>query len=216
MSYPLSFIVDQPAQRSRLTTFFRIIVAIPWLIGIYVLEIIGGIAIIIAWFVLLFTARFPQGLYDFVVGVLRFYARTIGFLVLLSDDFPPFGLSDEPYAIRLVADPPLEQYSRLKVLLRIFYIIPAVILVYVLQIAAELTAIASWVVIVFTGKQPDGLQNALKFCISYIVRAYGLLFLITETYPAFDDGGPALAASAPGPAPGGAGPDPLSSWKADA
>ena len=83
-----------------------------------------------------------------------------------------------------------------------------------LQIAAELTAIASWFAIVVTGKQPEGLQNALRFCVSYIVRAYGLLFLITETYPPFDDGGAAPAAAAAAPA--GSGPDPLSSWKADA
>lgn len=214
MSYPLTFIVDQPAKRSRLTTFFRLILAIPWLIVFYVLEIIATIVVILAWFVLLFTGRWPQGMYDFTVGVLRFYARTIGYLVLLSDDFPPFGLGDDGYAIRLVADPPLDQYSRLKVLFRIIYIIPAVILVYVLQIAAELTAIASWVVIVITGKQPDGLQNALRFCLSYIVRAYGLFFLVTETYPPFDDGGTAPAAAAA--TPGGAAPDPLSSWKADA
>ncbi len=212
MPYPLTFIVDQPEKRSRVTTFFRLILAIPWLIAVYVLEIVALVVVVIAWFVLLFTGRWPQGLYDFAVGVLRFYARTISYLVLLSDDFPPFSLSDDDYAVRLVADPPLEQYSRVKVLFRIIYIIPAVILVYVLQIAAELTAIASWVVIVVTGKQPDGLENALRFCISYIVRAYGLLFLVTETYPPFDDGGAAPAAAAPA----GSGPDPLSGWKADA
>ncbi len=214
MSYPLTFIVDQPEKRSRVTTFFRLILAIPWAIADYVLLLIAEIVVIIAWFVLLFTGRWPQGMYDFTVGVLRFHGRAIGYLVMLSDDFPPFSLSDDDYAIRLVADPPLEQYSRLKVLLRIFYVIPAVILVYVLQIAAELTAIASWVVIVFTGKQPDGLQNALRFCLSYIIRAYGLLFLITETYPPFDDGGAAAAPAAAAPA--GSGPDPLSGWKADA
>jgi len=217
MSYPLTFIVDQPAKRSRLTTFLRIILAIPWLIADYVLLFLAEIVVIIAWFVLLFTGRWPQGLYDFTVGVLRFHGRMLGYLVLLSDDFPPFSLSDDPYAIRLVADPPLAEYSRLKVLFRIIYVIPAVILVYVLQIAAELSAIASWVVIVITGKQPDGLQNTLRFCISYIIRAYGLLFLVTETYPSFDEGGPAVAAAAPTPAPpGGPGADPLSSWKADA
>lgn len=211
MPYPLTFVVDQPEKRSRLTTFFRLILAIPWLIALYVLEIVVGIVVIIAWFVLLFTGRWPEGLYNFTVGVLRFYARTIGYLVLLSDGFPPFGLGDDNYAIRLIADPPLDQYSRVKVFFRIIYIIPAVILVYVLQIAAELCAIASWVVIVITGKQPDGLQNALRFCISYIVRAYGLVFLVTETYPSFDDGGGApAAAAAAAPAP-----DPLSSWKSD-
>src|SRR5271167_1861054 len=122
MPYPLAVIVDQPPKRSRLTTFFRLILVIPWFIVYLILGIVVEIVVIIAWFILLFTARWPQGMYDFTVGVLRFYARTIGFAYLLSDEFPSFGLADDDYAIRVVADPPLEEYSRLKILFRIFYI----------------------------------------------------------------------------------------------
>jgi hypothetical protein len=45
--------------------------------------------------------------------------------------------------------------------------------------------IASWFVIVITGRQPQGLQNAIVFCITYSIRAYALMYLITETYPPF-------------------------------
>jgi len=219
MSYPLALVVNQPPQRSRLTTFFRLLLAIPWAIAYIVLGIVLEIVVIIAWFALLFTARWPQGLYDFSVGVLRFYARYLGYAYLVSDDFPPFALADDDYAVRLVADPPLDHYSRLKVFFRIIYIIPAAIIVYVLQIAMYLIAIASWVVIVITGSQPDGLQNALRFCLSYIIRASGLVWLVTETYPPFEDSaGPPTGVTGPvtpaGPS-GPAGSDPLSSWRSE-
>lgn len=211
MPYPLTLIIDQDPKRSRLTTFFRLILVIPWAIVAYILEICLFVVWIIAWFALLFTGRWPQGMYDFSVGVLRFLARTQAYLLLLTDDFPTFGLADDDYAARLVADPPLDQYSRLKVFFRLLYALPALIITYVMSIAAELIAIASWVVIVVTGRQPDGLQNALRFCLSYVIRTYGLLFLVTETYPPFD-AGPDTATAAATPAAA----DPLAGWKADA
>jgi hypothetical protein len=45
----------------------------------------------------------------------------------------------------------------------------------------------SWFAIVFTGRQPEALQNALSFALSYIMRADGLIFLTTETYPTLGD-----------------------------
>ena len=70
--------------------------------------------------------------------------------------------------MRLHVGPPLPEYDRLKVLLRIFYIIPAYLIVYVMNIVIELAAIASWLVIVVTGKQPKGLQDVIGLCVSYI------------------------------------------------
>jgi hypothetical protein len=190
--YPVQLEIDYVEKRSRLTTLVRLILAIPLLIvGIfYVLA--AEIVVIIAWFVLLFTARWPPSLYNFTVGVLRFMMRVNCYAFLACDPYPPFGLEEDPnYPVRLHADPPLEQYSRLKVLFRILYIIPAYIVVYVLTILMEFVAIADWVVIVVTGKQPQGLQNVVEFVMTYIAGAYSLFFLITETYPPF--GTPAQA-----------------------
>jgi hypothetical protein len=213
MSYPLTLIVNQPSERSRLTTFFRFILVIPWLIVAGILGLVLFVVVIIAWFALLFTARWPQGMYDFSVGVLRFLARTNAYALLLTDDFPGFGLADDDYAARLVADPPLDHYSRLKVFFRPLYALPAYLISYAMTIALEFIAIASWVVIVITGKQPDGLQNAMRFCLSYVMRVYGLQTLVTETYPPFDDGGTGV--TGPAPETGGPGGDPLAGWKAD-
>jgi hypothetical protein len=75
----------------------------------------------------------------------------------------------------------------------------------------ELAAIASWFVIVITGKQPKGLQDVIGLGVSYISRANALFLLVTETYPPFNDdqsrqiGEPAPATPLPQqPAPVGA------------
>ena len=67
---------------------------IPHYIVLYVLSLITLIVMIIAWVSILFTARYPRGLFDFVVGVLRWQIRasSYGFL-LVTDRYPPFRLS---------------------------------------------------------------------------------------------------------------------------
>jgi hypothetical protein len=186
VSYPVTLDVDYIDRRSRLTTFFRLLLAIPLFIVGYIYIIGLGLVTIAAWFVLLFTGRWPLGMYNFSAGVLRFTARLNAYTFLAADPYPPFGLApDDAYPARLHVDQPLPKYSRLKVFFRVIYIIPAYIVSYVLSILALLAAVASWFVIVITGRQPPGLQNAIVFCLTYTLRTYALMYLLTETYPPF-------------------------------
>lgn len=187
-SYPVTFQADFAPERSRLTTFFRLLLAIPHYIVLTLYGIGAAIAVIVAWFALLFTGSWPRGLYDFVAGFMRYSTRVNAYLFLMTDPYPAFSGGEEPgYPVRLQVAPPLAEYNRLKVLLRIFYILPAYLIVYVMQIVIELAAVASWLVIVVTGRQPKGLQDAIGLGVSYTMRAYGLFMLVTETYPPFTD-----------------------------
>ena len=184
MSYPVTVEIDYAERRSRLTTFFRLLLAIPLLIVGYVYILGLGLVTIAAWFVLLFTGRWPLGMYNFSAGVLRFTARLNAYMFLAADPYPPFGLApDDAHPVRLKIDPPLPRYSRLKVFFRVIYVIPAYVVCYVLSILAVLASIASWFVIVITGRQPEGLQNAIAFCLTYTLRTYALMYLLTERYP---------------------------------
>ncbi len=188
MSYPVSFEVDYVERRSRLTAFFRLILVIPAAIWLYVYGILAYVAIVIAWFAIVITARYPKPLYDFVAGFTRSLARVTAYAALLSDPYPPFGAGpDSAYPVRMDFAGPLERYSRLKTLFRLLLAIPIAIMRYAMNILLEIGAIAAWVVVVITGKLPRGLFDVMVLANSYMARSDAYLFLLTETYPPFQD-----------------------------
>lgn len=197
MSYPVTFEADYVERRSRLSTFFRLILVIPVAIVLYVFGIVASFAIVIAWFAIVVTGRYPQGLYDFVADFNRFVARVTAYAVLLTDSYPPFsGSDDESYPVRMQFTR-LEQYSRVKTLFRLILAIPIVILRYVINLLLEVGAFAAWFVIVFTGKMPRGLFDVMVLANSYTARSDAYLFLLTETYPPFQDEQTRMAGVAP-------------------
>jgi hypothetical protein len=188
VSYPVSFEADYVERRNRLTTFFRLILAIPLAIVLYVFGIIAGIAVIIAWFAIVITGRYPRALYDFVASFNRFLARATGYAALLCDPYPSFGGSDDPaYPIRMRFAGPLERYSRLKTFFRLILAIPIVVLRYVMHLLLEVGAVAAWVVVLVTGKMPRGLFDLMVLANSYTARSDAYVLLLTETYPPFQD-----------------------------
>jgi hypothetical protein len=199
MSYPVTFEADYSEQRNRLTTFFRLILMIPVAIVLYVFGIVASIAIVIAWFAIVITGRYPQGLYSFVADFNRFVARVTAYAVLLTDPYPPFSGADDPaYPVRMSFSGPLDPYSRVKTFFRLILAIPIMIMRYVMGLLLEIGAIAAWFVILVTGKMPRGLFDLMVLANSYTARSDAYLYLLTETYPPFQDD-TTRTAGTPGP-----------------
>ena len=91
--YPAEVDLPVPLEpRNRLTVAFRPILAFPQLIVVWLLGVAWGIVSIVGWFAILFTGRYPERLYGFAVGALRWTTRVEAYLLLLTDDYPPFTL----------------------------------------------------------------------------------------------------------------------------
>ena len=91
--YPSTFEIAVPeGPRNRLSVGLRIFYAIPQLVVLVFLNIAWAVTSIIAWFAILFTGRYPAGLYEFAVGVLRWDMRVEAYLLLMRDEYPPFSL----------------------------------------------------------------------------------------------------------------------------
>ena len=77
---------------ARLSVGLRLIYAIPQALVLLFLGIAWAIMVIIGWFAILFTGRYPEGLYTFGVGYLRWSLRVEAYVLLLRDEYPPFSL----------------------------------------------------------------------------------------------------------------------------
>lgn len=190
MSYPVAFEMDYVKRRSRLSTFFRYFLVLPQLFFACFYSIAFYVVWIVSWFALLFTGRWPDSLYQFTAGFLRYITRVAAYMYLGVDRYPPFsGAEQDDYPVRVHIAPPQDHYSRLKVLFRWFYVILAMVIRYAMGIVITFVAFLSWIAIVITGRQPESLQDALAFAFSYTTRADALIFLLTETYPPLSDHG---------------------------
>jgi hypothetical protein len=89
---PAHLAMEYPGEQSRLLLFIRGIMAIPHFIALIFLGIGMAVSVLIAFFAVLFTGKWPQGLRDFVVGVNRWATRLGAYVGLLTDVYPPFSL----------------------------------------------------------------------------------------------------------------------------
>lgn len=188
MSYPVTFEADYIERHNRLTTFFRLILVIPLVVVLWFYEIAAFFVVIFAWFAIVITGRFPDPLYGFLAGFIRFLTRATGYSSLLVDPYPPFGgAPDQSYPIRMDFDGPLPSYSRLKTGFRFILAIPVAVLRWAIGVLLEVAAIGAWFVIVITGRLPRGLFDVMVLASSYTARSDAYLLLLTETYPPFQD-----------------------------
>jgi uncharacterized protein DUF4389 len=89
-SYPVDLRVDPPEPQSRVTVFFRVLLAVPALVLCYVFRIVNNIVAFLGWFYCLFTGRMHQGMRDISLWMLRFELQTYAYVMLLTGKYPSF------------------------------------------------------------------------------------------------------------------------------
>jgi hypothetical protein len=83
---------DAARDLNRWLPLVKWFLAIPHYIVLFFLEIAAFFVVVIAWFAVAFTGRYPRGMFAFVEGVIRWHNRVIGYaFVLVTDQYPPFG-----------------------------------------------------------------------------------------------------------------------------
>ena len=90
--YPVTFDIEYPEELSRWLIFVKWLLAIPHIIIIALLYIVALFALIGAWVSILFTKKFPESWFNFIVGVLRWQYRVNAYTNLMRDEYPPFSM----------------------------------------------------------------------------------------------------------------------------
>ena len=183
--YPVNYEADFNPAPNRWTTFFRPILAIPWLIVAVFWGILFLFTHFFAWIAIIVLGRYPEWLYDFNSGVVRFGVRIGAWFYLQTDEWPPFGLSeDAAYPIRVDIAPRPESQSRWKAFLRLILALPVALVVsYGSRVVLAGLFVIAWLTIVFRGYMPEAVHSALTFVNGLDARVIGYVALLTDEYP---------------------------------
>jgi uncharacterized protein DUF4389 len=184
--YPVRYDVEYPERLSRWKIFVKWILAIPHLIIVYLLQAVASVLVFIAFFAILFTKKWPRGLFDFTVQIQRWTANTFAYaILLLRDEYPPFSgePGEYPLALEIEYD---DNLSRWMIFVKWLLAIPHLIVLVFLEIAALVVVIIAFFAILFTGRYPRGMFDFVVGTARWYWRvdAYALL-LMTDRYPPF-------------------------------
>jgi hypothetical protein len=180
--HPVLVAAAGPARQTRATVAFRIILVIPHLVVLYFLGVAASAVAFISWFAAMFTGRLPDFAATYLSGYVRWYCRVAAYLLLLTDEYPPFLFQDAAYPVRVAVSP--GRLNRLAVLFRLVLAVPAAILSMILLSGlATIVIFIAWLTALIAGKLPRSLHQAFAAVLRYSTRYYGYLYLLTDTYP---------------------------------
>lgn len=195
----IAYDVTYQEQRNRLTTAFRFILAIPHLIVSQVWGYLAEVVGVIQWFIIVFTGKRNQGLWNLQQSWLGYYSRVLGYMSLLYDPYPAFGTDPGNAPVRTEISYE-ESANRLTSGLRFLWIIPALIIAIFVGIASAVVTLISWFAILFTGKQARGMWDFVLKSVRYTLQLQSYALLMTDDYPKFGEGALTMSTATP-PAP---------------
>jgi len=182
--YPLRYDVEYSEELSRWLIFVKWLLAIPHSIILGALGMASGVIGFIAFFAILFTKRYPRGLFDFVVNVNRWSANVDAYTGLFRDEYPPFSWEPGQYAVTYEVDYP-QELNRWLPLIKWLLAIPHIIVLFFLYIAAYVAWVIAWFAILFTKRFPRGLFDFIVGIRRWQYRVNAYVGLLRDEYPPF-------------------------------
>jgi hypothetical protein len=198
MTEPVRFHVERPGEpRDRWGTAFRPILIIPHALivggpligfgsGLWRTGALGWLALVTAafdWFAILFTGHPIAGLQQLKRLYLGWRARLLAYGFFLRDEYPPFGDGKYPAWLELPDEP--AQRDRKSVALRLFLLIPHLVVLFCLFLVQTIISIIAWFSIVFTRRLNETLWQFTRYVLGYTLRIESYALLVHDQFPSF-------------------------------
>ena len=210
-AHPIRLVVEDDLRRSRLTVFFRLLLAIPHIVWIILWTIGAFFVSIVNWFATLALGQSPHWAHDFLAGYLRYSTHLYAYLYLAANPYPGFTGTPGSYPIDVEIGPP-EPQRRLVTLFRVILALPALILVSIVLGGgpgggggsgdgqggdggwanasfwglAISVAVFAWFACLVRGRMPSGFRDLIAWGLRYGAQTYGYFLLLTDRYPSSD------------------------------
>ena len=192
MDAPVRLVVTDDRHRSRLTVFFRLLLALPHLVWVALWAIAVTFAVIAMWVATLATGRPPAGLHRFVSTFIRYSVHVAAYVSLAANPFP--GFTGEPgYPVDVELPDPGPQL-RWKTAFRLLLVLPALVVVGSIGSGpiegggslVTVCALLGWFAALALARMPNGLRDLAGYGIGYTAQTYAYLLLVTDRYPNAD------------------------------
>jgi hypothetical protein len=170
-------------RRSRVTVFFRLPLAIPHFVWLFLWTVVVEIVAVLNWFTTLISGRPARPFYRFTAAYLRYQLHVWAFVTLAANPFPGFTGAPGTYPLDLMLPAEPQRQHRAKTLFRLFLAVPAWVIGAVLLYAALVAAFFTWFVALVLGEAPWGLRNLMAYGLRYQAQLNAYVFLITDRYP---------------------------------
>ena len=179
---PVRLTVNDDLRRSRLTTGFRLLLAIPHVVWLVLWGIVAIFAALANGIVTVIRGTSPQGLHNFLAAYVRYQVHVLAYLQVFANPFPGFTGKAGTYPIDVEIDSPQRQ-NRWVSGFRIFLAIPAFFMSGALGGAAGAAAVFAWFHGLFRAQVPRGLRNLGAYSLRYSAQTGAYVFLLTDRYP---------------------------------
>jgi hypothetical protein len=199
--HPVRLVLSDDLRRSRLTTFFRFLLALPHIVWFFGWTTLVQYAVFLAWLLGTLLGRVPEFLHRFLASWVRYGFHLGTYLHLVANPFPGF-IGRSGYPVDLVLPLRPERQRRLAIFLRGLLALPAVLLAAVAAAfayggltfmwlavgggIAGAAALLAWFVALALGRTSPGLRDAGAYGLGYAAQAFAYLFLVTDRYPNSD------------------------------
>ena len=182
--YPVSFDVEYPEAPNRWLILVRWLLAVPHLIVLYFLGIIISVIWVVSFFTILIGRTYPESLYKFAVGTLRWNQNVMAY-VLVRDAYPPFSMNEDAYeGVTFTVARPAE-FNRWLVLVKWLLVIPHVIILALLQIVALFAFLWLFFGVLVTGQYPRPAFDFLLGVGRWSARVNAYFMFLVDEYPPF-------------------------------
>jgi hypothetical protein len=182
--YPVHLEVQYPEGGKRWMILVRWLLAVPHLAIIYVFNNLSNVITLIALVAILFTRKYPEGLFKLQVGIQR-WSQNVWAYVLFHNQYPPFSFDDGQYSPVQYNVERQERYARFMPLIKWILAIPHYVVLLFLIVGALFAFIWTWVVVLATGRYPQGPFNYLVGVQRWGARVSAYVGLMVDQYPPF-------------------------------
>jgi hypothetical protein len=188
--HPVRFVVTDDLRRSRLTAFFRLLLALPHFVWITIWTYSMFLVIPFQWLWVIAAGHMEPDVHGYMGRFVRYHVHLYAYVFMLANPWPkPSGR--EGYPVDMELDPP-ERQNRLTVIFRLILVIPAYVFMIVLNTVLYVIGFLGWFASLVLGRIPKGMRDLGAYCLRYQTQTYAYLLLLTPRYPS-------LAGSEPQP-----------------